>query len=309
MNAVTTLETPLTARPPRPDRLGPIVHHWPIVLPALLFASSGIVVLSQNYWGTEQGGHGPIILATGLWLLWNKSAELSDETTRGRTWLAALGILVFGLFAVVAAITVKQFLQVLGIWGALVSLLYLFVGGKGLRKLWAPVLYLLFLVPPPENIIVPLTHTLKADIAIAAVNVLGTLGYPVAQEGATLFIGPYELVVAAACSGLNSLVSLLAIGLFYTYLMHPINWRYAGLLALFIVPVAIFANFVRVMLILLITYYFGDAVGQSFIHDAMGMIVFITAMLTLIAVDKAMYPLLAQRTLGRDRRHREPARG
>lgn len=282
------------------ERFRALVRHWPVMTAALLYLATAMYVLGTNYWTTEQGGHGPIILITGAWLLWNRSAGIvALPATRRRTTIAWLGILGFGVFSVVAAMTVKQFLQVAGTYLTLLSLLYLFIGWRQMRRLWAPLLYLAFLIPPPENWVVAVTRTLKSHIATSGVSLLATMGYPVARDGATLFIGPYELVVAAACSGLNSLVSLLAIGLFYTYLMHPRDWRYAALLAAFIIPIAIFANFARVIIIMLVTYYMGDAVGQSVIHDTLGMIVFVIALGMLILIDVLLHPLFARRAARR----------
>src|SRR3546814_13095299 len=88
------------------------------------------------------------------------------------------------------------------------------------------------------------------------------MGYPIVRSGVSIYISQYQLLVEDACSGLQSLFSLLALGLFYVYLMHKSEWRYALLLALFIIPAAVFANFIRVVVIILITYYFGDEAGQ-----------------------------------------------
>src|SRR3546814_11608498 len=90
------------------------------------------------------------------------------------------------------------------------------------------------------------------------------MGYPIVRSGVSIYISQYQLLVEDACSGLQSLFSLLALGLFYVYLMHKSEWRYALLLALFIIPAAVFANFIRVVVIILITYYFGDEAGQGF---------------------------------------------
>ncbi len=107
----------------------------------------------------------------------------------------------------------------------------------------------------------------------------------------TMQIGQYQLFVAQACSGLNSLVSLSAISLFYVYVRHQENWRDAFILVLMIVPVAVFANFVRILILILLTYYGGESAAQGFLHNFAGLTMFVTALLTIFALDALIQPL------------------
>jgi exosortase len=114
----------------------------------------------------------------------------------------------------------------------------------------------------------------------------------------TIQIAQYELLVAAACAGMNSIISLTAIGLFYVYVLHNANYRYAALLLLAILPAAVFANFVRVLILILVTYYFGDAAAQGFIHNFAGVTMFAVSLAAILAVDKLASPL--RRRLSRE---------
>jgi exosortase len=124
-------------------------------------------------------------------------------------------------------------------------------------------------------------------------------GYPVAGSGVMINIGQYQLLIAAACAGLNSLISLSAIGLFYIYIRHNANWRYAVLLMFAIVPVAIMANFIRVVVLILITYYLGDATAQGFLHNFSGITMFLFSVLGIFGVDALASPLRARLARGR----------
>jgi exosortase len=271
------------------------IRHWFLLMCAIAAASPALASLARNYWSTEQGAAGPIILISGLWLLWHEA----QGAVRGKRSVPIIpvvaAVLAFGAFAIVASVTAKQWLQLLGIYACLLAVLYGMIGGRQMRRLWAPIVYLAFVIPPPDNIVVPLTHTLKGSVANAAVAVLAGLGYPVAREGVNLYIGPYELVVAAACSGMNSLISLTAIGIFYVYLLHRAHWRYALLLALLMVPIALFANMVRVIMLLLITYHLGDAAGQGLLHEVAGLFIFLVALTTLVALDAVLSRVLLHR--------------
>lgn len=270
-------------------------RHWFVLLVAAIAAAPGLLALSRNYWSTEQGAAGPIVLMTGLWLLHHESKGMQPVRDRVAGWLVPLGLLGASLFTIAAAVTAKQWLQLAGIYVSLVLMLYTVLGWRQLVQLRVPIAYLAFVIPPPDNLAVPLTHALKELVASGSIRFLGALGYPVARDGALLYVGPYELVVAAACSGLNSIVSLTAIGLFYVYLLHRAHMRYAALLAVLMVPVALFANAVRVIILLLITYHYGEAAGQGVLHEAAGLLIFMVALGTLVALDRVLAPILLRK--------------
>jgi exosortase len=271
------------------------VEHWFLLAAAIVAAAPGVIALARNYWSTEQGAAGPIILMTGLWLLHHEAAGVAPVRDPAARWIVPAGLLLVGACTVAAAITAKQWLQLLGIYICLALVLYGAIGWRQWLRLRVPILYLAFVIPPPDNLAVPITHALKDLVASASVGSLVALGYPAARDGVLLYIGQYELVVAAACSGMNSLVSLTAIGLFYVYLLHRAHTRYAALLAVLMVPVALFANAVRVVGLLLITYYGGEAAGQGLLHEAAGLFIFLVALSTLVAIDRMLAPLLLGR--------------
>ena len=236
-------------------------------------------------WTTEQGGHAPIIVATGGWALWR---EFKAAEGRAHTGNAFIGALLFGaclLLYVVARITGILEIEGLAMYGSIVSAFYLLVGGALLRALWFPILYLAVALPPPDQVVTFLTQPLKIAISESAVSLLHQLGYPIASSGVTIQIANYQLLVAAACAGLNSIISLSAICLFYVYLRHKSDWVAFVTVAALVVPVAIFSNFIRVVTLILVTYYFGEAAGQGFIHDFAGLTVFMVALLLIFGLD------------------------
>src|ERR1700759_5111010 len=101
---------------------------------------------------------------------------------------------------------------------------------------------------------------------------------PVSREGVTIHVGAYQLLVEDACSGMNSLIGLTAISLFYIYLLRGASARYAGVLTLFVIPIAIVGNILRIMILVLLTYFFGDAVAQGFAHFTAGIFLFAIAL-------------------------------
>src|SRR5207344_1473437 len=98
----------------------------------------------------------------------------------------------------------------------------------------------------------------------AAENILHAAGYPIGRTGVVLIVGQYQLLVADACSGLNSMFSLSALGFLYLYLMRRASVLHNALIVASILPIAFAANIVRVLVLILVTYHFGDAAGQGF---------------------------------------------
>lgn len=292
LQALPLRAPPYPAREGSSDEAAWWGRHAFLLTTAVLAAVPGILSLVHNYWSTEQGAAGPIILMTGLWLLWHEASGMRLVRGRAAGWLVPAGLLVVGACTVTASVTAKQWLQLLGIYVSLVLVLYGVLGWRQVLRLRVPLLYLAFIIPPPDNIAVPLTRALKELVAGASVDFLAALGVPAARDGVLLYIGQYELVVAAACSGMNSIFSLTAIGLFYVYLIHRAHTRYAALLAVLMVPIALFANAVRVVALLLITYYGGEAAGQGLLHEVAGLFIFLIALGTLILLDRALAPLL-----------------
>ncbi len=265
--------------------------HWPLWLGLALLLVPTLIRLAQEAWTAEAGVHGPIVLATAAWLLvraWPEVAALKRPGNRWIAWTLITGFLLMYVFGrAFSFLSVEVFAAI----AVLVSIAYRYLGAAVLLRFWFPILYLIFIVPLPGWLIDGITAPLKSYISHSATAILDAAGYPIAREGVTLVIAQYQLLVEDACAGLNSIVSLTAISLFYIYLLHNASWRYSMLLFFFILPAAMFANLVRVLLLVLITYHFGNAAAQGFLHSTAGMIMFVVALLSIFAVDKLLTPV------------------
>jgi exosortase B len=167
----------------------------------------------------------------------------------------------------------------------LAGVLLLFYGWRGIRQLWFVLLFLCFMIPLPGFILYAITGSLKEYVSALAEGILHYAGYPIARSGVVIQVGQYQMLVADACSGLNSMYSLSAMGLLYLYLMrHASLWRNAILLAA-VIPVAFIANVLRVIILILVTFHMGDAAGQGFLHGAAGMVLFVLALGLLFVLD------------------------
>lgn len=159
------------------------------------------------------------------------------------------------------------------------------LGWRGARRLWFPLALTLYLVIWPGWAIDALTAPLKMLVSKIVAESLYAAGLPVAHAGAVISAGPYQLLVAAACSGLNSLIALTAVGAVYLYAVKHRDWRVNAIVLASLVPIAIVANILRVMALTLITYFLGYDAGQGFMHDGAGLLMFAAALGFVFLVD------------------------
>ena len=251
--------------------------------------------VASDSWSTEQGGHGPLVLVTGLWALWREQRPGGVEKKPGNPILSVLLLGITLSIFTVARITGVLEIEAFAMYGAVLSAAYLIFGSAVLRAVWFPLVYLAFTLPPPDTVVAMVTQPIKIAISSWVVSFLAAVGYPVASSGVTIQIGQYQLLVAAACAGLNSIVTLTALCLFYVYLRHRSNVIAFIVIALAAIPVAIISNFVRVLVLVLVTYHFGDAMAQGFVHDFAGLLMFAVALVTIFGVDKLATSLFTER--------------
>ena len=268
-----------------------LAAHWPLAIGLLALLIPTLISLGEQTWSTDAGVHGPIILATGIWLFARRWHELQAIRTPGNGVLVAAGT----AFALLAYVFGRAFdflaIEVGALILQFVVLFYALFGFEATKRMWFPILYLFFVVPIPGWVVDSLTAPLKSYVSHSATWLLSAAGYPIIREGVVLYIAQYQLLVEDACAGLNSLISLTAISLFYIYILHNASWRYSLLLMLWVIPAALLANLVRVIALVLITYYLGNEAAQGFLHSTAGLIMFVTALLGIFAADSLMTPL------------------
>ena len=241
--------------------------------------------LIDGPWQTEQEGHGPLIIAATLWLVWQSRRKLQAVTVKPALtpgWM----LLIVGLALMFLARTqgVLTF-EVLSAFPVLIGCILIFGGWAYLRVLAFPLFFLVFAVPVPDWAIDAATVPLKVLISDAVTQVLYSAGYPIAQNGVMIMIGAYQLLVKDACSGMNSIFALTAIGVFYVHTFRP-HEKVRGLLLLAaIVPITIIANFLRVLAVALIAYHYGADVLEHGIHDVTGIALFVVAVVLMFVCD------------------------
>lgn len=243
--------------------------------------------LFETFWRSGRAVQGPVILAWIAWLVWRDRANIAIQERPPVSIPAAL-LFAFGLLCYALGRSQSFFqLEIGSQLPLLTAVVWLTLGRSALRQLAFPIAFTVFVIPVPGTLLDALLLPLKQWVSAIADNGLYSLGYPIARNGVVLMIGPYDLLIADACSGLNSMVALSGMGLIYTYVVGRRSRWHNGLLLASVLPVAFVANVIRVIALLLITYYGGDAAGRAF-HDSAAWLEIVLAFAGFFAVDRLL---------------------
>jgi len=292
------------------------VHDEPGDWRPWLAIAAGLAVLyvpmcfefARTLWRDDAYAHGPVMLAVCAWLAWRDRAMLlGTEGRRSPTVggvLVALGLLLY----VVGRSEELPLFEAASLVPVVAGTLLAMRGWRTLRHLAFALVLLAFVVPIPGFILDAMTGPLKTLVSASVAALLHLFGYPVVREGVVLQLGGHQLLVADACSGMNSIYGLIALTLVYVRLTGPSPRRRLPLVLLAVVPIAIAANVVRVTLLALIAYHFGDGAAEGFLHGFAGLVVFAAAVMMLIGWDRIVARNLSpRRRPGPELENRTPA--
>jgi exosortase B len=244
-----------------------------------------------GFWASEAQGHELLVIGVSAWLVWRKRAALAalpaPQRTGPATLLFVIGLLLYGAGRYLSQLHINLRIELTSQFVVLLALLLAFKGWHGVRMVAFPLAFLLFAMPLPGALVTAITMPMKQAVSACAVWLLGGLDYPVGRSGVVITIGQYQLLVAEACAGLQTMFTLEALGLLYVNLMaYRSAWRSVAM-SILAVPAAFAANVVRVAVLALVTFHFGDAAGQGFMHGFAGIVLFIVALSLLVGLDWA----------------------
>jgi len=246
-------------------------------------------------WQSEDHAHGALVLLVLIWLFWGMRTAIFAAPTRPSRrlgWtLFAIGLLLYVIGRVIG-ITIFMFGSQPFIVAAILLLLR---GPDAIRIAWFALFYFIFMIPLPGIFVDTVTGPLKQWISAIVVELLYHVGYPIARTGVMIFVGPYQLEVANACSGLHSMYSLSALGTLFMYIMRRKGLLHNGVMLASILPIAFAANIVRVIVLVLVTYHLGAAAGEGFLHGAAGIVLMLVALLLFFALDGLLERVLRPR--------------
>lgn len=220
------------------------------------------------------------------YLAWERRARLRRCVARVCPWgygvlLAGIALLVLGQAATFGYAARLSLLIVLA------GLVLFLAGPQVLRIVAFPLAYLLFMIPPPAVLVTRIAFPLQLLAARLATGSLDLLGVPVLREGNIITLAPMRLEVTEACSGIRSLVALLALGVIVAYAAHT-RWLPRIAVALSAVPIALATNAARITLTGVLVETVGPRAGVGFYHGFSGLVIFVLAFVLLAAESLAV---------------------
>ena len=273
-----------------------ISEWWPILIGLMVLYVPTFYGLFNGLWATEEQMHGPIILFLAIWLMYQRWPIMMEESSGKPTSAYGWGVFVIALLLYIIGRSQQVLILEVGsfIW-MLTAILLIKRGSSALKILWFPLFFMLFMIPLPEALVIMLTMPMKMAVSYVTEHILYWANYPIARNGVILQIGQYQLLVADACAGLQTLLTLESLGLFYLNVVRHTSVFRNVTLAILIIPISFAANVIRVITLTLITYYFGDAAGQGFMHGFAGMVLFLSALILIISIDTLLHYIVKMR--------------
>ncbi len=263
-----------------------LAEWWLILLGLAVLYAPTYYSLANGLWRSEDQAHGPIVLVVVLYLIWKQRHHLLPTVPAVANPLIGWVVLGFGLLCYVIGRSQDILMMDIGSQIlVLAGILLITRGTPALKAMWFPLFFILFMIPLPGIFLDAVTMPMKIAVSYVTEHVLAWADYPIGRSGVILHIGQYQLLVADACAGMHTLISLEALGLLYLNIVRHDSLFRNITLAILIIPISFTANVIRVMVLTLVTYHFGDEAGQGFIHQFASLVLFMVALFLIIGVD------------------------
>ena len=230
--------------------------------------------------------HGYLVPFITAYLIWRKRQALAAVPLNGSWWglPLILGGLAVHLISFFLRINFPSYLSLLTVLFGVV----IFLGGWHLTRLLAvPLAFLIFMLPLPEVMVLNIAFKMKILATQISTELVSLAGMDVTFEGSKILFPGGFIWVGDPCSGLRSLISFLALGAVVVQLTDGNNWK-KSILLVSVVPIAIFSNVIRIMVLTAASYIYGSQIAAGFLHDFMGIMVFVFGFVGLIIVMKVL---------------------
>ncbi|MDP2654444.1 MAG: exosortase/archaeosortase family protein [Candidatus Omnitrophota bacterium] len=230
--------------------------------------------------------HGILVPFVSAYLLWQKREELAKIPWTGSPWGIRL-ILLGAFFYAVNSLFRIYFSSAFSMFVVLFGLILHFFGPRMLRAVLFPLCFLFFMFPLPLVVIVNISFKMKLFAASIATYLLNQMGLYAVQQGSIIKMNSANIIVDDVCSGLRSLISLMALGSIFAYwITGPMYKRI--LLFLTTIPIAVITNVCRVVFLSTISEIWGPQYTIGLIHDITGYLVFALAFVMFYMLAKLL---------------------
>lgn len=240
-----------------------------------------IVLMIDNWLGSEEYNYGLMVPFVSLFLIWQKRRELADSDYAG-SW-RGMGLLLAGLaLHGLGELASLQIFQEYALLAVLLGGTWAVAGDAIFRRVWTPIFFIFFAIPLPAIFYHGLSAKLQLLSSQLGVAVIRLCDISVFLEGNVIDLGSLKLQVAEACNGLRYLFPLASVAFMCAYVYQAAWWKRA-LVFLSSLPVTLFMNSFRIGMIGVLVEYWGKSMAEGFLHDFEGWIVFMGCTALLVA--------------------------
>jgi exosortase len=248
----------------------------------LLYAPT-LKLLVWQWYNDADYSHGFLVPILSAYLIWARRDKLRSIPRNPSIWgmvvvLFSIGVMYLG------SLGAENSLARLSFIGVICGLIIYFVGSKALRAMAFPIAFLLFAIPMPTVVYNEIVFPLQFIASKFATGTLEMLNlFPIMREGNVLILPGMRLEVVEACSGIRSLMSLLALAAGYGYVVErsvAVRW----FMVLAMVPLAIVSNGLRIMITAIMAHYIGPKAAEGFMHEFSGWVIFVVATILFLAL-------------------------
>jgi len=264
----------------------PFPQHGKFLLPlALLIAATlywtVVPKLVNDWWNDPNFSHGFLVPLFSAWLIWERRAELRAFDSK-RTLLPGILLLLVGVaMLVVGKAGGEYFTMRSSLVFVTGGLFWIVFGGEGFRLCLFPIGFLFFMVPIPYILYDAIAFPLKMIASWFGEHSLTLVGVPVFREGNIMVLPNLQLEVADACSGIRSLMSLMALATAAAYFMS-LGAARGGVLFLSAIPISIVTNSLRIFVTGVLSYKYGQQAAEGFFHEFSGWVVFLAGAFLIV---------------------------
>ncbi len=251
---------------------------WGLIILMLIGIYYPIVPSMISDWDADpNSSHGFLIPFVSAWFAYQAWPKIKEQEIQPS--FLGIFLIVFAIITLGFGITVHElFTSRVSLVILLAGLALTFLGTKIFYHLLLPIGFLVFMVPIPVTVYDAIALPLRYLVSIIATEGMQVCGLPVLREGNIIILPNVSLEVVEACSGMRSLVSLIALGTAYAFILLEGTWRRA-ILIIATVPIAVLTNITRVFITGVLARHYGASVAEGFFHDFAGLVVFIVALI------------------------------
>lgn len=256
---------------------------WAVVLGLLAWVYAPHVAgMVAVWWNDPNYSHGFLVPIISAYLIWRQRKELAEEPRKAN--FLGLAVMAAGLAVLVTGQLAHEFyLRRISLIPVMWGLVLLAWGWHVARRVLFAFTYLILMVPLPYLLYDAVAFPLRLVAAQAAAWGIRLFGIPVYLEGNVIHLPNLVMNVVDACSGIRSLISLLAVGVILAYLILPSRWLKV-VVVLLVPPVAVFTNAVRVTMAGVLSQWVGPETLEGVMHDFVGWLVFMAGFVLLLAI-------------------------